>query len=84
MHRYRNVIAKGVVVENIDGEEQYNVDEPAANWDSVGFEVERWASAVELGGETGDGDKDELHKSQQETWPQRNCVSAVAQLPIRK
>lgn len=33
------------------------------NWDFVGFEVEWWVFVVELGGEIGDGDKDELYKS---------------------
>lgn len=65
MYGDRYIVAKCVVVQHIDGEEQEDVDEPTADGNAVGPEEEGGSVGVELGEVACDGDEDELHKSQE-------------------
>lgn len=64
MYRHRNVVAKHMVVQNVNGEKQKNIDQPASDWYSIWLEKERRSILVELRNITGDGYEEELDKSQ--------------------
>lgn len=63
MDWHRNIIAECMVVEDVDGEEQHNIDHPAAQGDLVGRNEETTA-LIKLSDKPCHGDKDELDKSQ--------------------
>lgn len=52
-HRY--VVAKGVIIEDIDTEEENNVDEPASERDLILSKEKRRSRGVELGNVPSDG-----------------------------
>lgn len=64
MYGDRDVVAKRVVVQHVDREEQDDVDQPAADGDTVRSEEERGSVSVQLGYVARDGHEDELHKGQ--------------------
>jgi len=64
MNRYRYIVAEGMVIEHVAAEEQDDIDEPAADRHSVGREEERRALRVELRYVSGNGNEEELDKSQ--------------------
>jgi len=78
MHRDRNIITKGVIVEQINTEEQHYVDQPAPNRHSVGFYEERGPGAVELRDVPSDSDEEKLHKSQERPYEKVRYVSAYS------
>jgi hypothetical protein len=49
MYRHGNIVAKRVVVEHIDREEESNIYEPALYWNTIRFEEQRWAFYVKMG-----------------------------------
>lgn len=57
MYWDRYVVAKGMVVQSIDAEEQHNIDEPAFQWDFVRSKEVRWSGFVELRDVARDGDE---------------------------
>lgn len=57
MYRNRYVVAKGMVVQGIDAEEQHYIDEPTFQWDFVRSKEVRWSGFVELRDVARDGDK---------------------------
>jgi hypothetical protein len=63
----RNIIAKGVVVEDVDAEEKNDIDTPAFDGDFVRADEERRTVAVELGDVAGDGDEEKLGKRKEGT-----------------
>jgi hypothetical protein len=72
MHGNRNIITKGVVVEQVDAEEEHNVDEPAPNWHLIWSDKEWGSGGVELRNISRDSDEEKLHKSQER--PYNNLV----------
>ena len=68
MNGHRDVIAKCVIVQDVDGEEEDNVDQPPLNWYLVGCHEERRSSSVELSNISGGSYKTELHKRQESSW----------------
>lgn len=67
MYRNRYVVAKCMVVQGIDAEEQHNIDEPTFQWDFVGSKEMRWSGFVELRYVARDGDEQELDECQEGT-----------------
>lgn len=65
MNRYGNVVAKGMVIERVDAEEQYYVDKPALQWDLVRTEEKGWSRFVELRDVASDGHEEELDEGQE-------------------
>lgn len=65
MHRNRDIVAEGMVVQRVDAEEEHNVDQPAPDGHLVGSQEERRPRLVELGDVPRDGDEEELNKSQE-------------------
>lgn len=65
MYGNRDIVAKGMVVQSIDAEEQHNVDQPALQRHFVGSDEERRSRLVELGDVAGDCDKQKLDKGQE-------------------
>lgn len=65
MNRYRNIITKGVVVEQVNTEEKHNVDQPTPNRHPVRSYEERGPSSIELRDISRDCDEEKLHKSQE-------------------
>lgn len=65
--RYGNIVAKSVVVERIDAEEEYNVDEPALQWNFVRANEEGGSCLVELRNIARDSHEEELDKGQEGT-----------------
>lgn len=57
MYWDRYVVAKGMVVQGIDAEEQHNVDEPAFQWNFIRSKEVRWSGFVELRDVACDGDE---------------------------
>lgn len=64
MDGYGNIVAKGVVVERVDAEEQYDVDQPALQRDFVWTNKERGSGLVELGNVACDRHEEELDEGQ--------------------
>lgn len=62
MNRYRDVIAEGMVVQDIDSEEQNNVDSPSTEGDFSRRQEKRWPLMIELRYIAGHGDKSKLNK----------------------
>lgn len=65
MHRNGDTVVKGVVVEDVDAEEQEDVDGPAPQRHLVRGEVERRPGTVPLCDVARDGDEEELDKCQE-------------------
>ena len=63
MYGNRYVVAKCMIVQNIYGEEQDNIDQPATYRDSIRLEEVRRSASIELGGVSRNGHKDELDES---------------------
>lgn len=62
MYRDRDIVAKCVIVKNVDCKEEEDVDQPSSYWNSVRFEEERRFILVELRAITRSSYKQELHK----------------------
>ncbi len=60
VHRDRDVVAEGMVVQRVDAEEEDNVDQPASDRDLVRLEVEGRARSVELLRKADNRDEEEL------------------------
>lgn len=78
MDRHGDIVAKRMIVEHIDAEEEHNVDQPAADGNSVRRNEERRAARVELGDVTGDRHEKELDEREE-----RACerdVSTIARV----
>ena len=65
MYRNGDVVAERMVVQHVDGEEEEDVDQPAAEGHAVRSEEEGRAVGVELGDVACDGHEDELNKGQE-------------------
>lgn len=65
MDRHGDVVAKGMVVQNIDREEEQDVDHPATYRDMIRLEEERRSSLVELRDVSRGGDEEELDERQE-------------------
>jgi hypothetical protein len=65
MYRHGDVIAERMVVQHIDGEEEEDVDQPAAEGNAVRSEKEWGAVGVELGDVASGGNEDELNEGQE-------------------
>lgn len=63
-----DVVAEGMVVQDVDGEEQEDIDEPAADGDAVWSEEERGPAWVELREVARGGNEDELDEGQERPW----------------
>lgn len=72
-----DVVAEGMVVQDVDGEEQEDVDEPAADGDAVRSEEEGRPAGIELGDVAGDGHEDELDEGQEGSWGDVSMGSIV-------
>ncbi len=48
MHRHRDLVAEGLVVEDVDAEKEDDVQKPAGDGHGVRFEVKRWVVRGEL------------------------------------
>ena len=60
MYGNRYVVAKYMIVQHIYGEEQDDIDQPAAYRHSIRLEEMRRSASIELRDESGDGHKEEL------------------------
>jgi hypothetical protein len=65
VHRHRNVVAEGVIVEHVDAEEECDADQPARDGDLVRLEEEGRAPAVELARQTDDGHEEKLNECEE-------------------
>jgi hypothetical protein len=63
-----DVVAESMVVQDVDGEEQDDIDEPAADGDAVRSEEEGGTAWIELRDVAGSGNEDELDKGQERPW----------------
>lgn len=71
MDRHGYVVAKGMIVQHIDGKEQQDINEPSAKRDDVGRKEERWTRFIELRKIASDGDEQKLNESYERpyvTW----------------
>lgn len=68
MNGHRDVIAKGMVVEKIDGEEEEYVDTPPAKGNLVRGNEEGRPALVKLGHVSRRGYEDELDERDQGSW----------------
>lgn len=62
VYRDRDVVAEGMVIQQVDTEEQHNVEEPPAYGNLVRSEEERRSGLVELGDVAGYGNEQKLDK----------------------
>lgn len=63
MNRHGYVVAKGMIVQHIDGEEQQDINEPSAKRDDIGSKEERRTRYIELRYIASNGDEQKLNKS---------------------
>lgn len=63
MNRNGDVIAKGVVVEQVDAEEEHDIDQPASNGHLVRSYEEWRPGGIKLRDISRNCDEKELHKS---------------------
>lgn len=68
MNRHGYVVAKGMVVQHIDGEEQQDIDEPSAKRDDVWSKEERRTRFIELRYIASDGDEQKLNKGYERSY----------------
>lgn len=68
MHRHGDIIAKRMVVEDVDTEEKDNVDEPAANWNFVRGQEEGRPRPIKLGNITRNSYEEELNKRKENPY----------------
>ena len=64
MDRHGDVVAEGVVIQHINAEEKYDVDQPTADRDSVWLDEEWRTCKIELRDIACDSDEEELYKGQ--------------------
>lgn len=65
MHRHRYIVAKSVIVQDIDAEKQHDIDQPSAQRNAVWLEEKRRSCAVELRRKADDGHEEELDKGKE-------------------
>lgn len=68
MNWYGNVIAEGVVVEDIDAKEEDNIDQPATDGHLVWCQEKGRPSDIELCNVSCDSHEEKLRKSEQDAW----------------
>lgn len=68
MNRHGYIVAKGMVIQHVDAEEKYNIDQPATDWYSIRLDEEGRACPIELRDVARDGNEEELHKSEQGSY----------------
>lgn len=79
MNRHGYVVAKGMIVQHVDGKEQQDIDEPSAKRDDVGSKEKGRARFIELGYIASDSDEQELKESYERSYVAwiSICVSTV-------
>lgn len=65
MNRDGNAVAESMVVQDIDGEEENDIDHPPPQRNSIRLQKEGRSAPIELCDISRDGYKDELHKREQ-------------------
>lgn len=68
MNRHGYVVAKCMVVQHVNGEEQQDVNEPSAKRDDIGRKEERWTRFIELRYIASDGDEQKLNKGYKRSY----------------
>ncbi len=68
MHRHGDGVAKGKIVEKVDGEEEGDIGEPAGEGNGAGFEEERGVGKGEVGGKGKEGGEEKLDEGYKEAW----------------
>lgn len=81
MYGHRNVVAKSMVIEDIDGKEQRDIDQPSFDRNLVFLEEEGRTAPVDLGRQADEGNEEKLDKGQECTCECWEIVSSMSSSP---
>ena len=79
MYWDRDIVAECMIIQNIYGEEEQYVDQPATYGNPIWLDEERRPAFVELGNVSGESHEDELDESQESSWK----ISVIASIFLR-